>query len=208
MTFNENGFEIVRNVISTQLLEHLKIEFEMIKNIIFYTNDINEEENPYFFTGKHCQNTFSMYSPTCFESLLIQLQDVISKIIKLPLYPSYSYARIYYRDSVLNPHKDRLSCEYSATICIDTTDIWDFHIIDKKEKENIIKLNPGDMCVYSGSKLNHWRNPYKGEKQMQCFLHYVNSQGSYRDFKYDTRKILGIKNEIFNNVQMQKIIKY
>jgi poly-D-alanine transfer protein DltD len=35
------------------------------------------------------------------------------------------------------------------------------------------------MCVYSGCELEHWREPYKGTQQIQCFLHYVNSNGQW-----------------------------
>ena len=38
-------------------------------------------------------------------------------------------------------HIQIASCEYSTTICIDSTDLWDFHIEDRDGKNNTIKLN-------------------------------------------------------------------
>ena len=110
--------------------------------------------------------------------------------------PTYSFARIYYNGAILEPHTDRSSCEYSSTLCIHSTDIWDFYIKDKSGKENALKLYPGDMCVYSGCELEHWRKPYKGEMQMQCFLHYVNLQGPHAEYKYDKRHMMGLGTKI------------
>jgi alkylated DNA repair dioxygenase AlkB len=127
----------------------------------------------------------------------------MNKIVGLTLYPTFTYARIYYTGATLRSHIDRPSCEYSTTICIDSTDIWDFYIKDRSGKENIFKLNPGDMCVYSGCELPHWRKPYEGQKQMQCFLHYVNSEGPYKNFKYDKRPMMGIFKPQKNTIKYQ-----
>jgi hypothetical protein len=48
------------------------------------------------------------------------------------------------------------------------------------------------MCVYSGCELEHWREPYQGNQQIQCFLHYVNSQGPHKNHKFDERPMMGI----------------
>ena len=190
MTFSKNGYEVVRNVISDQLLENLKIQFNMLRDNLFFTNNV---KNDYAFGDKQSPNSFSTYGTLFFESLAIQLKNKVSDVVGVDLYPTYTYSRIYYNGAILNPHKDRSSCEYSTTLCIDSTDIWDFHIKDKDGIENIIRLNPGDMCVYSGCDLEHWRNPYEGEMQMQCFLHYVNSNGPYKEFKYDKRPMMGLR---------------
>lgn len=192
MSFDKNGFQVVRNVVSKQLLENLKIQFELMKDNYFFLSKISEEKNKYHFGDSQCFNSFSAYSPLFFESLSIQLKNKVSKIVNLNLYPTYSYARIYYKGSNLEPHIDRPSCEYSTTVCIDSTHCWDFHIKNRDGDENIVKLNPGDMCVYSGCELEHWRNSYEGDRQIQCFLHYVNVDGPYKKFKYDERPMMGL----------------
>lgn len=203
MSFSENGYEVVRNVVSRDLLCHLKIQFQMMRDIQFF---ITKQKNKFIFGD--LQNSFSVYSAPFFESLAIQLNDKISQITSLKLYPTYSYARIYYKGAVLKPHKDRPSCEYSTTLCIDSTDIWDFYIKDKSGEEKLLKLNPGDMCVYSGCELEHWRKPYEGEMQMQCFLHYVNSKGSYSAYKYDKRPMMGISTRISTTKLEKKNYSY
>ena len=193
MTFSKDGYEVVRNVISEQLLENLKIQFNMMRDIQFF---ITDERNKYIYGDYQSPNSFSVYGAPFFESLAIQLKNKVSDIVNLDLYPTYTYARIYYNGAILNPHRDRSSCEYSLTLCIDSTDIWDFHIKNRDGIENVVKLNPGDICVYSGYDLEHWRNPYKGKMQIQCFLHYVNSNGLYKEFKYDKRPMMGISTKI------------
>lgn len=206
MTFEENGFEIVRNVIEPQLLLHLKTEFEMIRDVIFLKSG---EKNSYSFGDKQSPNSFSIYSATCFESLSLILNQKINEITNLNLIPTYTYARIYYNGAILKPHKDRPSCEYSTTICIDSEDLWDFYIKDKNNETKKIKLNLGDMCVYSGYELEHWRKPYEGNQQMQCFLHYVNSQGPYKDYKFDKRTMMGVGTKVLTkNVTSKKKMVY
>jgi len=155
--------------------------------IIFFQYN---EKNKYAFGDWQSPKCFSKYAPLGFESLLLNIKDLISEVVGLELYPTYSYARIYYTGAILNPHTDRSSCEYSTTICIDSTDLWDFYIKDREEKENIVKLNPGDMCVYSGCELLHWRKPYEGKQQIQGFLHYVNANGPHKNDKFDGRPLL------------------
>jgi hypothetical protein len=203
MTFKENGYEIVKNVISDQLLNQLKTEFELIRDNRFL---ISSEKNKYAYGDSQSPNSFSQYSLHCFESLAINFNDLMNKITGLILYPTYTYARIYYTGAILKSHTDRPSCEYSTTICIDSTDIWNFYIKDRSGKENILKLNPGDICVYSGCELAHWRKPYEGKQQMQCFLHYVNSEGPYKNFKYDKRPMMGLA--IPQNIISSKLLFY
>ena len=201
MSFSKNGYEVVRNVISKDLLHHLKTEFQMMRDLHFFKTG---ETNNFAFGDSQSPNSFSVFSAQCFESLAINLNDRMSEITNLKLYPTYTYARIYYKGATLTPHKDRPSCEYSTTLCIDSTDIWDFYIKDRNGEEKCIKLNPGDMCVYSGCELAHWRNLYKGKRQIQCFLHYVNSKGLYSNHKYDKRPMMGLGTKVSTELQRKR----
>ena len=205
MTFSNDGYEVVRNVISKDLLYHLKTEFEMMRNLCFLSS---KDKRKCAFGDSQSPNSFSVFSAQCFESLAIELNDRMSEIANLKLYPTYTYARIYYKGAILEPHKDRPSCEYSTTLCIDSTDIWDFYIKDRHGEDKVIKLNPGDMCVYSGCDLSHWREPYQGEMQMQCFLHYVNAKGPYADHKYDKRLMMGSGTQVSTELQTENKINY
>lgn len=90
-------------------------------------------------------------------------------------------------------HRDRPSCQYSVTICIqkDKTS-WPIYIENYQGKEHCIDLEPGDMLIYHGDQLTHWREEYKEQKHIQAFLHYVDAHGQYKDYLYDKRPLLGV----------------
>ena len=46
MTFSKNGYEVIKNVISEDLLNHLKIEFQMIRDLNFFHT---KEKNKFAF---------------------------------------------------------------------------------------------------------------------------------------------------------------
>jgi hypothetical protein len=54
-----------------------------------------------------------------------------------------------------------------------------------------IYLEPGDLLVYRGDKLHHWRDPLPSGYQSQVFLHYVEegAENWQRD-RFDTRDLL------------------
>ena len=56
-----------------------------------------------------------------------------------------------------------------------------------------ILLDVGDMLVYSGCELEHWRESFEGNICAQVFLHYNHVDGPFATKnKFDGRTILGI----------------
>ena len=122
--------------------------------------------------------------------------------------PTYSYARVYKKGDELRRHKDRPSCEISTTVHLGG-DPWPIFIDDTgadnviDEYKNIHKPNApagtrvdleiGDMLVYSGCELEHWREPFEGDSCGQVFLHYNNIYGEFKDINiFDGRDKLGL----------------
>ena len=112
------------------------------------------------------------------------------------------------KGDILKRHKDSPSCEISTTLALGG-EPWPIFldptgatsVID--EDKNIHKpdapkgismvLEPGDMLVYSGCDLEHWRKPFEGEVCVQTFLHYNNLDGPFGNKNlYDGRPKLGI----------------
>ena len=59
--------------------------------------------------------------------------------------------------------------------------------------ETELALEQGQMMVYQGVELEHWREQWeapKGSWQIQVFLHYVYADGPHKYLKYDRRKHL------------------
>ena len=122
-------------------------------------------------------NTYSHYADIAMETLLIRTLPVMEKYTKLKLNPTYSYARIYKTGDILHRHKDRFSCEISTTLNLGG-DPWPIHLEPKKNvgipngkkitvssnnKGISINLKPGDMLVYKGMELEHWREEFQGD---------------------------------------------
>ena len=91
-------------------------------------------------------------------------------------------------------HKDRPSCQISATLTLGTLGkIWPIWFENVRGENTEINIPVGDMIVYKGCELNHWRTPMPDNviKQYQVFLHYVDSNGPYKDHRFDKRPMLG-----------------
>ena len=56
-----------------------------------------------------------------------------------------------------------------------------------------VNLKPGDMLMYRGCDVEHWREPFKGENCGQVFLHYNDASGKDSEKnKYDGRPMIGL----------------
>ena len=194
MAFEENLYEVVKGAVPEDVRKHCEIEFEMLRKVMYISNGV-DENNVYAFNDTQISNSFSYYSALCFETLAQTLLPTMEQVTGKKLYPTYTYARIYYNNAEMTVHTDRPSCEFSTTACISNDpefgpwDIW-FKSLDGREFP--IWLEPGDVLVYKGDVLPHWRNPYGGQRQCQAFLHYVDKFGKYRDYKYDRRPYIGL----------------
>ena len=157
----------------------------MFKDLRYTVNGLdNSNTRAYEDEVKHC---CSIGGHAFLDSLLIEQQQLMETLANCKLYPTYAYARIHWAGSALRKHTDRESCEFSATICIDNDpDPWPLFV----EQTKYI-LEPGDMLVYRGRDLKHWRETYTGKQQIQIFIHYVEEGGKYSEFKYDKRPCLG-----------------
>ncbi len=140
--------------------------------------------------------TFSRYGDPAMEVLLLDMQEKIEKIIDLELYPTYSYFRLYRNGDRLLPHKDRESCEISASLCLNFSyDPLSYNWPISFGGEDIIQ-KPGDMVIYQGCEIEHKRDTLitndDNDWHLQVFLHYVNKNGVNSDFKFDKRLSIGM----------------
>ena len=56
-----------------------------------------------------------------------------------------------------------------------------------------IDLSPGDMLVYRGMELEHWREEFQGKDCAQVFLHYNDQKSNDSDKNiFDKRPHLGL----------------
>jgi hypothetical protein len=129
------------------------------------------------------------------ETLLAKLNPTMEKETGYKLHPTYSYARIYKTGDVLHRHKDRYSCEVSTTLHLGG-DPWPIYLdpTGKTGQAGIkVDLEPGDMLIYSGCEIEHWRDAFSGKDCGQVFLHYNNAKKkTAKENKFDKRPMLGL----------------
>ena len=212
MSFKKNKYQVLRNAISKDLAafcyKYLQISAEadywMLQNGVTHAGNklvgnFNDEQVP---------NSYAKYADRVMETLLINTIKVMQKKTGLRLVPTYSYCRLYRTGNILKRHKDRPSCEISTTLNLGG-DPWPI-LIDPTGSDNVIdeyknihkpgapkgvevNLKPGDMLIYSGCELEHWREPFKGKLCGQGFLHYNHADGRFAKTNlYDKRPMLGI----------------
>ena len=53
-------------------------------------------------------------------------------------------------------------------------------------------MYPGDILFYKGCERYHWRDPLESPLLFQFFMHFVQSDGKYKDLVFDTRPLMGL----------------
>jgi hypothetical protein len=199
--FKKNKYIVIKQAISKELAAFIANYF-VIKKQVYDTCRKARYISPYevmmgFYEGETEQvpHTYSCYSDVAMETLMLKCQSIMEKTTGLKLTPAYTYARIYKNGDVLKRHKDRFSCEISTTLNLGG-DPWPLYL-EPSGKEGLkgikVDLKPGDMLVYSGCELEHWRNKFKGKEHIQAFLHYNNRKTpGAKENMFDKRPHLGL----------------
>jgi len=130
----------------------------------------------------------AFYSDPLMELLLEKVTPRVEKELGKPVWPTYSYLRVYNECSKLVKHTDRPACQVSVSCTLGRDKEWPLIVEGKK-----IIIHPGDGLLYYGEKVKHWREEYEGDYQAQVFFHYVEKKGKYADEKFDRRQYLGLK---------------
>lgn len=197
--FKEKGYCVVKSAISPELRD-------------FVTQYALFDEMQTEFRGDdQVPNAHSKYADPAMETMLIHIQDIMEKNTGLSLYPTYSYYRVYRNGDDLKVHTDRPSCEISCTLCFnysydDKTFQWPIFMDGKA-----VVLNPGDLVIYRGCELSHWRDKLICNDdvwQVQGFFHYVDANGPYPDHRFDKRPTLGINNKKKKTKLIKSYIEY
>jgi len=212
--FKKKKYTIIRQAISKDLATFIANYFRMQKQVYDtckaaryfspFENILGYYEDP---VDGQIPNTYSQYANMAMETLLLKCQPGMEKATGLKLYPAYTYARIYKKGDELKRHKDRFSCEISTTMNLGGDD-WPIYLEPDSSKGGVksgvgyvsdntkgvrVDLKPGDMLVYSGCELEHWREKFKGKECVQVFLHYNNRKTpGARDNMFDKRPHLGL----------------
>jgi hypothetical protein len=209
--FKKDRFTVIEKAIDPKIANFVYNYFLMKKQVartMFDTRYISPFTTEFgVWNDDQVPNTYSHYSDIAMETLLLAVQPIMEKQTGLKLIPTYSYARIYKKGDILHRHKDRFSCEISTTLNLGG-DKWPIYVepnpkmgevvegkgyISDNTKGIKVDLKPGDMLVYRGNLLEHWREEFDGKDCAQVFLHYNNAatKGA-KDNIFDKRQHLGL----------------
>ena len=203
-------YKVIKNAISKELAEfcyeYLKLKSRAVA-IMYNRNElVGKNRHLGHFKDPQVPGCYTMYGDPVMETLLIKVLPKLNEILDKELIPTYSYCRLYRKGNELKRHKDRDSCEISTTLHLGG-DSWPIYLEPDHTKgrstpngymseqtEGIkIDLEPGDMLIYYGRELEHWREPFKKQMCGQVFLHYNDFNGPLKDTNlFDGRLELGL----------------
>ena len=212
MSFKTKKYQVIRGALSKELanfifnymmLQRDAVDFMMKNNRVNPANPfIGKRDDPQVL------GAYSKYADWVMETLLMFMIPIMKTQTGMDLVPTYTYTRLYEKVNILRRHKDRPSCEISTTLHLGG-DPWPIFldpsganfVID--EYKNIHKsgapkgirvdLKVGDMLIYSGCELEHWREPFEGNVCSQVFLHYNHAKGPFaKSNLFDKRPLLGV----------------
>ena len=167
-------------------------KYKLVKNFLTkkeleigsYYLHLKHKRNETEFDFDQSNNADPSFYGDCFiDTLMMKKLNLMEKETGLKLFPTYSFSRVYTYNAELKKHKDRPSCEVSVTVMWDSdgTD-WPIFI-----ENNSFNMQPGDGVIYLGCEVEHWREHFTGDYHIQSFMHYVDKNGPYKDYKYDKR---------------------
>jgi len=212
MSFKTKKYQVIRQALSKELANFI-FNYMMLQRDAVDFMVKNNKVNPYnpFMgtrTDQQVPGCYTKYADWVMETLLMYMIPIMKAKTGLELIPTYTYTRLYEKGNILKRHKDRPSCEVSTTLHLGG-DEWpifldpsgqDFVIDEYKNihkrgapKGVRVDLKIGDMLIYSGCELEHWREPFEGNVCSQVFLHYNHANGPFAKTNLlDGRPLLGV----------------
>lgn len=202
--FKENKFLLVKNFLSPELMQ-VAHQYMLMKVRVDQVW-MNEPQVP---------GTPSIYADTLTETMMMMATPKVEKLIGKKLYPTFSSMRVYKKGDTLPPHIDRPSGEFGLTLCLgfDHGNIenqsyrWKIYMDNTKDYRRFqyeanreagptegvsVEMEPGDCVIYYGCEVRHWRNAFQGVSHTQAFFMYVDQDGPYAKYRYDSRPQLGL----------------
>lgn len=216
MSFENNNYILLKNFlhkdVTNLLYEHIKLKKQVADFYIKLDSSDYDEHKDGYYNDDLVPNTFSCYSDIIFESLMLQIKPRLEEITKLKLTPTYSYWRLYKTNDDLKNHRDKIACEISTTVCLgyEGDEKWPIYFSKNRDKSNAVELitEPGDLVIYKGCKMWHWREQFKGIQHAQAFLHFNNVNNDFAQYsKYDCKPLLGLSSEYRDDYKLSKCIE-
>ena len=168
--FERDGYLVIKNFISKDSADLLcALTLKAISDGIATRGPCGFGEHP---------NTWNINALSEFDPLLPLFTPKMNEILELDLIPTYYYQRTYLRDSALQQHWDRESCQRSITINLGYSHQYPLYIVNRETgRWTEFQAEPGDALLYMGCSQEHYRDTFKGDWYSQLFLHWVEREG-------------------------------
>jgi len=214
MSFKTKKYQVIKGALSKELsnfiFNYMMLQRDAV-DLMVKNNKVNLA-NPFIGTRTDPQipGAYSKYADWVMETLLQYMRPIMKAKTGMDLVPTYSYTRLYEKGNILHRHKDRPSCEISTTLHLGGEE-WPIfldptganNILSGGDTTTVVKpgapkgvridLKVGDMLIYSGCDLEHWREPFEGKVCSQVFLHYNHANGPFAKTNIlDGRPLLGV----------------
>ena len=188
---------------------------KQILNLAYSYSVIKFSNQKKFIIDNQTNSLISKHGDSLMETLMDMSTPVVEQNVGKKLWPTYSFFRIYDKESDLKIHTDRESCEYTVALCLGADPIdqpyeifvgeedetSDYKYYDEKGNYNRYRIDhkfpmvPNNAVIFKGRDKIHWREICTHDHFITVFLHYVDQEGPYKEFKFDKRSMLGEKND-------------
>ena len=182
MSFKKDGYQVIKGFLDKQFCE--------FASEYVYTKI---RGNGCSHGDKQAHKSFCLYGDAFFDTILALSTKHLGDVVGKELVPQYTYTRLYQHGEELKRHQDRTECEISATLAIAYPEKVEPIYFEIKGEPVKIDLEVGDLCIYRGCDLWHWRPPFESDWYLQTFMHLIDANGPYKDQIYDYRDYLGMK---------------
>ncbi len=178
--FSRDGYVVIRGLVAAERVAQLKDH--LASRAAAGTMRMGGDD---IVPGAPC-----VYGDAQLDALMQEIKPLIEAHTGLVLHPTYSYARLYRKGDSMGAHRDRPACQVSISLNLgqEPQTPWALNI---GEHGFAALLHPGDVLLYKGTEMTHWRDPYEGDRLFQVFVHYVDANGPYAHEKFDSRAGLG-----------------
>jgi hypothetical protein len=181
--FRKRRYLVVRRILPQAILDYLKVYYA----ILIANNKLHKD--------RQCPSSLALGGDPALDAVLEWIRPKISRLVGFNLTPTYSYTRKYAKGEVLARHTDRAACEISVTVAIKVPKGAKpsiIHLKPPKLRETKVEMFEGDGCVYAGTEVEHWREPFRTGGYIQLFLHFIAEKNRhYSTLIFDGRECLG-----------------
>jgi len=186
---------------------------QQVLNIVYSYCVLKFSNMKKFEIDSQTNSLVSEYADYFMETLMDLSTPVVEKNVGKKLFSTYSFLRVYDKGSDLKIHTDRPSCEYTVALCLGADPIdkpyeifvgekdenSDYKYYDKEGNFNRYRIEhkfpmlPNNAVIFKGMDKIHWREMCTHDHFITVFLHYVDQEGKYKEYKFDKRSRLGEK---------------